>query len=527
MGLLRRKIWKELRAYLVLIHGPTWCSDLLTIRAAIAEAQRSSSSSIAVGRKRERGGKHRVQKIKDSPTLVQKAWEMYWGNSAISSTTKNLPDPGELLTNAAVGSDVLYKLSAATWWHWHGGSTLIFWHWPKGIQRSAARDGMMPYIRGELPRHRHPARTPKREKFALYLPKLLKILDRRYVVTSDLIKSFADYFDVEKDDDIRMVYNGTSCGLNWALWAPNFWLPTSKSALRVLDYGYFSVDVDLGEMFLNFPLPELLRQYSGIDLTPFAAELRESLGMGTTDAPSFWVRWERCWMGLKPSPYMAIRFYYWAEEFARGNQSDPNNMLRWDLVVLNLPGDPAFDPSKPHVYKWDEALEKIAGDVLSFVDDLRVSGFSEERAWQIARQVTSRLQYLGIQDAPRKRRPPVLQGGAWAGAILAANLQEITKTVSQAKWDKAKAQIKSLLDVLLTNPQNLFCYKTLERIRGFLCHMAMTFENMVPFLKGLHMTLAGHLPGRDKDGWKLTKKGWHAYLNQAVEAGQMMDDEAY
>ena len=56
MGLLRRKIWKELRAYLALIHGPNWCSDLLTIRAAIAEARRSSSSPIAVGRKRERGG---------------------------------------------------------------------------------------------------------------------------------------------------------------------------------------------------------------------------------------------------------------------------------------------------------------------------------------------------------------------------------------------------------------------------------------------------------------------------------------
>ena len=123
-----------------------------------------------------------------------------------------------------------------------------------GIQRSAARDGMMPYTRGELPRHRHPAQTQKREKFTLYLPKLLKILDRRYVVTSELIKSFADYFDVKKDDDIRMVYIGTSCGLNWALWAPKVWLPTSKSALRVFDYGYFSVDVDLGEMFLNFPL---------------------------------------------------------------------------------------------------------------------------------------------------------------------------------------------------------------------------------------------------------------------------------
>ena len=135
---------------------------------------------------------------------------------------------------------------------------------------------MPAYVQGELPRHCHKATTPKPNKFSLYLPKLLKILSCGYVITPAVIKSLADYFDVEKDDDIQMVYNGTSCGLNWALWAPNFLLPTSKSALRILDFGYFSVDVDLGDMFLNFPLPELLRQYSGIDLTPFAVELRKA-----------------------------------------------------------------------------------------------------------------------------------------------------------------------------------------------------------------------------------------------------------
>jgi hypothetical protein len=35
------------------------------------------------------------------------------------------------------------------------------------------------------------------------------------------------YFCVDKElDGIRMVYNGTSCGLNEVLWAPRFSLPT-------------------------------------------------------------------------------------------------------------------------------------------------------------------------------------------------------------------------------------------------------------------------------------------------------------
>jgi hypothetical protein len=48
-------------------------------------------------------------------------------------------------------------------------------------------------------------------------------------------------------------------------------------------------------------------------------------------------------MGFKPSPYYSTRFYYWAEEFARGNRRDKTNPLRWDEVRLNLPGGKAFD----------------------------------------------------------------------------------------------------------------------------------------------------------------------------------------
>jgi hypothetical protein len=115
------------------------------------------------------------------------------------------------------------------------------------------------------------------------------------------------------------VYNGASCGINEALWAPNVWLPTANSALRLLGFSYFSVDIDLGNFFLNFPFPEILRQYSRIDLMPFR-ELLEGLGckLPRDTGGLAKVRWERCWMGCKPSPYYAVRFYYWAEDFARG-----------------------------------------------------------------------------------------------------------------------------------------------------------------------------------------------------------------
>jgi hypothetical protein len=77
----------------------------------------------------------------------------------------------------------------------------------------------------------------------------------------DFIWSLMDFFDVDKDSNIRLVYNGTSCGLNKALWAPNFWLPTPATATQTLGYGYYMVDINLGELVLNFPLHSILQKF--------------------------------------------------------------------------------------------------------------------------------------------------------------------------------------------------------------------------------------------------------------------------
>jgi hypothetical protein len=68
----------------------------------------------------------------------------------------------------------------------------------------------------------------------------------------------------------------------------------------------------------------------------------------------------------------------------RGNRRVKENPLRWDVIKLNIAGDPSFDPTFPEVMKWDQLAGRIAKDICSFVDDLRVSGFSEEHAWAIA-----------------------------------------------------------------------------------------------------------------------------------------------
>jgi hypothetical protein len=391
---------------------------------------------------------------------------------------------------------------------------------------------MDPYLQSEPPAFKQRVKKPKQEAFDLLLPKFQAILSRGYVVSKqdsnelsaleDFIMSYIDYFGVPKADDIRVVYNGASCGLNETVWAPNFWLPTAKSATRVLNFNYCGVDLDLGEMFLNFPLPLLFRAFSGIDLTPF----KEALGFGHISNKDFQLRWERCWMGFRPSPYYSVRFYYWAEEFARGDRRKQSNPVRWDEVRLNLPGDPAFNPTLPRVMKWDLMINNIAGDIKTFVDDLRASGIDEETAWKIARQVASRLQYLGIQDAPRKRRPPTRKTGAWAGAIFSTENNKITQTVSQEKWDKGRAQLEELSAQLSLSPDSKFSYKRLEQIRGFLCHLSMTFDVITPFLKGFHLTLCSHLSSRDDDGWKLPDGAFLAYIHEKRDLGSITEEEA-
>jgi len=92
----------------------------------------------------------------------------------------------------------------------------------------------------------------------LVMEKLEKVRQRGYIAEGP-VRSLTHVFYVPKgDSDIRMVYNGTSLGLNDALFAPHFGLLVIRHALRGLLPGYNQADIDITEMFLNFNLgPEL------------------------------------------------------------------------------------------------------------------------------------------------------------------------------------------------------------------------------------------------------------------------------
>jgi len=115
--------------------------------------------------------------------------------------------------------------------------------------------------------------------------------------------------------------------------------------------------------------------------------------------------------------------------------------------------------------------------------------------------------WLGLQDAARKRREPSVHPGAWAGSVVHVEVDAVYKLVTQERWDKTKEKIdwiwKEVQDIRAGNKAAMD-YKTLESYRDFLIYVSRTYTTLVPYLKGIHLTLDSWRPNRDDDGWKIT-----------------------
>lgn len=298
-------------------------------------------------------------------------------------------------------------MAHADFWDWCQGSRLFFWRWPVP-QRHWARDGLPIFVSGPLPAYRVQQKEEKTQNTReVVAKKLNKFLLRDYL-SSGTVHSLVSYFTVPKgEDDVRVIFDGTKSGLNNALWAPTFCLPTVDSILPMLEPGTWQADIDVGEMFYNFMLDPMIRPFCGVDVHPYLGE--------SGAARLAWVHWCRCVMGLKPSPYGCGRMEGLAEEVIRGDHTNPGNLFHFDAIRLNLPGDPSYVPTLPCVSKVVTATGRIAGDLGTYVDDLRPVGSTRAHCWAVAHRISTILCHLGIQDALRKCTAPSLRAGAWAG----------------------------------------------------------------------------------------------------------------
>jgi hypothetical protein len=520
---LGTKVWfrslsRSFIKYLTQEYGEGWRIKLRRYVCSLS-AEQSSALDFSIGKRKrlplDPSGHHKVGGLEPVGKL----------KSTTQRTTKTKyrqphTNDNELLRDVQCGFRILRQVSISSWWDWTGGSSLFFWRWNGKEQIRGSRDGIKIFIAQALPtqRKKKPLRLPPAQR-TMVAAKLETMINRNYLEPGHVANT-VHFFAVPKGDaDIRMVFDGTSSGLNDTLFAPNFWLPSAKSAANVMGFGTWMADMDFGEMFHNFPMDPCVRPFAGVELGSLASSI-QSLEKKENKQISTKLRWTRLFMGMRSSPYLAIRHYYWGEEFARGDPSRKDNPLGYDSVILNLPGMTSYDPSYPKVMKWRDSNKEsnmglVAGDVVTFVDDVRITGYSKSNCWQVYHQFASRVQFLGMQNAPRKfRAPSQANAGAWTGTIFKVGSHRITKTVSQEKWDKGRAMIKRRVAELRSTEDGrpFLDRKELEKETGFMNHLSMTFETMIPYLKGLYLTLNSWREGRDDNDWKLSTKQWKMLL---------------
>ena len=408
------------------------------------------------------------------------------------------------------GRECVRRGARSSFWNWEDGSRLIFWRWPKRW-RKLIRDGQPHRLMGTLPRFTRAQSAPKNQR--VVPEKLLKLRRRQYIEVGH-VTSLTHFFDVPKgEEDVRMVFNGTSSGLNRVLYAPRFTLPTVEHLLRALAVGTNLCDFDIAEMFYNFMLHPLIRAFCGVDISL----VRSQDTSFESQRPNRWERFCRNMMGLTDSPYRSVQPLMWAKELIMGDGKG-NGPYRWDRVELNLPGSAGYDPRRPWVAKV-RVDGSLASDLFIYMDDGRVTAGSEEECWAAARHAAARLNFLGIQDAARKRSYPSTKPGPWAGTMVICDGQ-VSGTTTTKKWNKAQG-IVSELAASLAKDRGQLSLKRIEKDTGFLVYLGRTFRHMVPYLKGLYLTADSWRPDRDMGGWKYSRRE----LAAAVAEGKVPEED--
>jgi hypothetical protein len=443
-------------------------------------------------------------KVDWSLTIIRSFMISVWVRSITKSFVRYLKitynsesSSEEYVKDLDAGIDCIKYATQCTWWEWLGGSRLFFWRWPNEF-KNMARDGIpVCWLPDKQPTSKRPQPPVHDKEVRKQMTAKLQKVRRRGYVRSGFVRSLIRFFAVPKGNtDIRMVYDGTASGFNDSVFVPTFGLPTVETLLRGTGPNTWMVDLDIGDMFLNFMLAEDARELVGIDLSPFSFDdLSDELKVK-------WERWWRCAMGLKVSPNHAIRAILFAEEFLKGDLMDLTNPFQTSGADLNLPGVPNYDPSKPW-FSLVNAFGLLAAILAIYVDDERINAESEDQAWKASHQVGSRESYLGIQDAARKRRPPSQNPGAWAGSMIRTNGSDVGILISEERWKKTRSIIRKWLNKLLQNANADLEVSEMLSDRGFLIYIGRTYRELNPFFKGIHLTLDGWRKNRDDDGWRV------------------------
>jgi hypothetical protein len=249
-------------------------------------------------------------------------------------------------------------------------------------------------------------------------------------------------------------------------------------------------DMDVGEMFLNY-----LMHYSERHM--FGARIVS--GEPPNEVQPI-MRFQRLLFGGAPCPYMAVQGHARAMELVLGDHKDPSNPLHWMSTITNWPFTVGYDPSLPRIVRVRDDGEMAAWSP-AFVDDGRTAGVTRKICHAAAHRVSTRVNYLGEQNASRKRRPTSLTPGAWTGKMLWTNEPHPRKGILPDKWKIHRSDLLALKDLIDQGVEPERKFFTTVTSRGM--SQTEVYADLRPYYKSFYNALQAWRPGRDEERWRM------------------------
>ena len=166
----------------------------------------------------------------------------------------------------------------------------------------------------------------------------------------------------------------------------------------------YSGDNDLGEMFLNYILHNSTGPYVGIDFTKCLLPPKENQYETRYDyrgQVKMWYRLYRCIMGSLSHPAILLT-----------------------LECIN-----------------GAAIGNVLLEKSLFFNNIRPTGKDFNHYKRVMHTTASKSNYLGQQDAPRKRYMPSQSPGLWSGSLVKTDNNNIFVSASQSKWNRGRSII--------------------------------------------------------------------------------------
>ena len=130
------------------------------------------------------------------------------------------------------------------WWEYQKGSSYFFWRLMKEVPKSIW-DGQKKRKVGTGPRFQHPKKATRDAGVGGKDKRKFIRVRRRVYVSEGEVRRITHFLFVPKGEDISMVYNGMSSGMNNAQLDLHFSLPTVASKLIAVERGASMADRDI------------------------------------------------------------------------------------------------------------------------------------------------------------------------------------------------------------------------------------------------------------------------------------------